>query len=109
MDINSGVPQGSLLVPLLFCIFVNGLPVVVNFGDPFLFADDFKLLAHIKLESEIQSDLEQVARSVKENKMDLAPNKCFRLARGPLESINSVTDLGVIVYIPLTWSEHLEN
>ena len=76
---TSGVPQGSLLGPLLFCIFLNDLPAVIKFGDPSLFADDFKQLAHGNPETKIQSDIEQVARWVKENKMELAPNKCSRL------------------------------
>ena len=77
LDITSGIPRGSLLGPLLFCIFVNYLPAVVKFGDPFLFADDFELLAHVNLEIDIQSGPEQIAQWVKENKMELAPNKCF--------------------------------
>ena len=96
------------------------LPVVVNFDDPLLFADDFKLFSHGNLESEIQSDLKQVTRLVKENKIELDPNKCsqlvrvgripsFRPAVRPLESTNVVPDLGVVVNILLTWSEHLEN
>ena len=68
LNITSGVPQGSLLGSLLFCIFVKDLPAVVKFGNPFLFADDFKLLADGNLETEIKSDLEQIARWVKENK-----------------------------------------
>ena len=119
-DITSGVPQGSLLGPPLFFIFLNDLPAVVKFGDPFLFADDFKILAHGKLETEIQSDLEQVAQWVKEIKMELLPNKCFqlvrkeripsiRLARGPPEASNSKIDIGVVVNASLTWSEHLDN
>ena len=64
---------------LLFCIFVNDLPVVVNFGNSFQFADGFKLLAHENFESEIRFDLEQVARWVKENKMEPALNKCSQL------------------------------
>ena len=113
LDMTSGVLQGSLLWSLLFSIFVNDLPIVVKFGDPFVFADDFKLLAHGNLESEIESDLEQIARWVKESKMEMAPKKrsqlvikgripSFWLARGPLESTNMVTDLGIVVNTSLT-------
>ena len=40
LEITSGVPQGSLLGPLLFCVLINDLPDVLRFSDPYLFADD---------------------------------------------------------------------
>ena len=45
LEITSGVPQGSLIEPLFFCIFINDLPEVLEFSDPYIFADDLKLLA----------------------------------------------------------------
>ena len=45
LDIISGVPQGSLLGPILFCIFINDLPDDLMFSEPFIFADDLKLLS----------------------------------------------------------------
>ena len=98
------------LGPATALYFVNDLPAIVKFDNPFLFADDFKHLAHGNLETEFQYVLEQVARWVKENKMELAPNKCFQLViKGDLqEPSNSVIDLGVVVNTSLTWSEHLD-
>ena len=46
-DITSGIPQGSVLGPILFLIFINDLPKVIKCLIK-LFADDAKLYQIIK-------------------------------------------------------------
>ena len=62
--VTSGVPQGSVLVPLLFTLFVSGIPSTVN-KFCLLFADDTKIHAalydaHGSCTTSLQEDLDRL-------------------------------------------------
>ena len=58
LPINNGVPQGSVLGPLLFLIYVNDLHNVVQYSDIHHFADDTNLLYSSKSLKDIKVNFE---------------------------------------------------
>lgn len=75
---TSGVPQGSVLGPLLINIFINDLCQLLKC--PFLlFADDLKIFIKIKSRADLiklQNDIDRLFRWSTENKLKLYIDKC---------------------------------
>jgi hypothetical protein len=126
--VTSGVPQGSVLGPLLFVIFINDLPSILeNYCK--LYADDSKIIAIIKDElsnESLQKDIDSVTDWTKNWLMRLNATKCKVMhfgvdddkykyeiddlctdKRSSLEESECERDLGVHVASDLKWRYHV--
>ena len=128
LPVLSGVPQGSILGPLLFLMFINDLPdSVMENSDAkmVLFADDSKIYKTIRTTSDcmdLQTSIDRTSIWSCENKMLLNSKKCtivsvnrktqpttfsYSLGGIPLEKTNCEKDLGVLIKSDLKWDAHV--
>ena len=82
LPVLSGVPQGSILGPLFFIIYMNDLLSCVTVSKTLLFVDDTKIY-NIGYDSEdilaFQNDLDSASQWSKRNDMCFNPQKVFTL------------------------------
>ena len=112
IGVASGVPQGTVLGPILFLLYINDLPDVVD-RPVRMFADDTKLfsrVASIHEVSQLQSDLEALALWSEMWLMPFNQDKCkvlhighsnptsqYSMGASPIGCTEVEKDLGVLV------------
>ena len=129
LTVDCGVPQGSVLGPILFLLYINDIANSLLKSKCLLFADDTSLFHSSKniqqLESTLNNDLNNIQEWLLCNKLSLNVSKSSCVTFSPkqkhtrslqleinCEIIKEKTTtkyLGVIVDKHLTWKHHLES
>ncbi len=130
-QVTSGVPQGSVLGPILFVIYINDLPEATT-SPMFLFADDTKLYREIASQEDVetlQGDIQAMEDWSDTWRLEFHPQKCKVMSlstrgthpsdanytmRGlgddqatPIQRVEEEKDLGVITDCALSFDSHV--
>ncbi|MCG8048030.1 MAG: reverse transcriptase domain-containing protein, partial [Candidatus Thiodiazotropha endolucinida] len=128
--VRSGVPQGSILGPTLFLVYINDLPLYLNYTSSDFFADDTTIHTNNKdvntIELKLQRDLEGAKLWSDQNKMQINYSKTTCMTVGTRQKLNDsrplnlIVDtihienvskqklLGIFIDANLTWSAHID-
>jgi hypothetical protein len=126
-DVISGIPQGSVIGPILFVLYINDMPSTLT-SPCYLFADDTKLYRTIKDDSSIhklQQDLDTLGKWSEKWLLKFHPTKCISMSIGnktkpgynyklnivneehSLQWVQEEKDIGVIIDDNLNFDTHI--
>lgn len=125
---TSSVPQGSVLSPLLFSLFINDLPDNI-LCQILMFADDVKIfnkISNLNDARKLQNDIDQLFNWCRTNGLELNINKCYVMSTtrkltpnvhlfnyninsAPLIRVDAFKDLGVTFDSKHTFEEHVKS
>ena len=125
LPVKSGVPQGSILGPLLFIIYVNDLCDKVENSTIFKFADDlkcFKAIHCITDSNQLQNDLNSLYGWSLDNDLSFSIKKCvvlrFKVTLHDtnyfingvhLSNVTEHHDVGIVFSKNLSWASHIDS
>ena len=127
-SVTSGVPQGTVLGPLLFLVFINDLPECVS-SSIRLFADDALLYRPVQSQDDITAlhqDLTNLQEWEKKWLMKFNADKCevlrisnkrsnilgatpYSIHGTALRTVDEAKYLGVTIHRNLSWKPHVQN
>jgi hypothetical protein len=128
LPISTGVPQGSILGPLLFIIYINDMPNASNAFRFTMYADDTTLLTRLNTNmlnntNHINAEIVRITDWLSVNKLSLNVSKSKymffdtkrRVLTNPqifiqnteLERVNQFDFLGIIIDDDLSWKGHI--
>lgn len=123
-NVTSGVPQGSILGPVLFLLFVNDIPDMISSSIAKMFADDTKVYNQIETKADcdaLQCDLNALAAWSKLWLLEFNADKCvvlrikaaldyrYSLNGVYLQEVENQKDLGITISKNLTPSIHVQD
>ena len=126
-EVLSGVPQGTVLGPILFILYINDITKVIKHSYIKIFADDSKVIKAIESLSDrdlMEIDIHSVTKWAGDNKMELNKLKFQLLQHGSkdelklpykidvntqVEKSTDVKDLGVLISEDLSFNMHIMN
>jgi hypothetical protein len=122
--VTLGVPQGTVLGPLLFLIYINDLPDNIR-SDVRLFADDcilYRKITSQRDQLQLQADIDVITNWERRWQMSFNKSKCYsmrmthkkkpavntyNMSGTPLEDVNSYPYLGVEISKDMNWAPHI--
>ena len=108
LPITHGVPQGAILSPMLFCIYLNDLPTAPTFCNLESYVDDSKLFMSFPLVEldaaieKLEQDLHCVAQWCCENHLLINPDKTKLLFLGTRQMLSRLPEDPRVVFLGKT-------